>query len=152
MARIVSKEESEIVLSEKGEWFHQGEPFENPKIIAFFHRAIRKDAGGEYYLYNAYGDKEENVYFEVEDTAYFVKRVRFDEQKGVFHGKLNNDTEVELDLTTLEEDSRGVMYCRVLEDDRARLDKYALVEISKHAVMEGDVVYVEVGGEKIPIG
>lgn len=152
MGRIISKEESEIVLSENGEWFHQGEPFENPKIIAFFHRAIRKDENGAYYLYNAYRDKEEKVYFDVKDTAYFIKDVIFDEEKKVFRARINTEAEVELDLKLLEEDKRGVMYCRILDNDRARFTKYALMELSKYAVMEDDKVYIELDGEKIPIG
>jgi hypothetical protein len=152
MGRIITKEESEIVLSENGEWFHQGEPFENPKVIAFFHRAIRKDQSGVYYLYNAYEEKEEAVYFEVKDTAYFIKSVTFDEQDQLFRARLNTEVEVEIDLKTLEEDRRGVMYCRVLDNDRARFSKYALVELSKYATMEDDKVFIELAGEKIPIG
>ena len=152
MGRIITKEESEIVLSENGEWFHQGEPFENPKIIAFFHRAIRKDENGNYFLYNAYKEKEENVYFDVKDTAYFIKDISFDENNNVFRGRLNTEDEVELKLKTLEEDKRGVMYCRVLDNDKARFSKYALLELSKHAIMEDDQVYIELNGERIPIG
>ncbi len=151
MARVVSKEESELKLSERGLWFHRGEPFENEKIIQFFHRAIRKDGNGRYFLYNRIDDKEENVYFEVEDTAYFVVDIAFDETDKAFVIGLNTGVRGTLDLHSLNEDKRGVMYCQVLDDDRARLSPWVLMEISKHAEMKDDIVTIDKTGETIII-
>ena len=52
MLTIVTSKESQIRLSAKGRWSHQGQPFTNQSIIRFLHQAIRKDDQGAYYLYN----------------------------------------------------------------------------------------------------
>ena len=149
MARVVSKERSEIRLSERGHWFHRQEPFENENIIRFFHRAIRKDESGRYYLYNTFEGNEEKVYFEVEDTAFFVWRVKFDRGSGVFRITLNTGSEETLDVHSLHEDARGVMYCLLSDGDRARFNPRSLQQLSEHAVMDGDAIFIDVKGERI---
>jgi hypothetical protein len=151
MIRIVSKEDSELRLSRRGTWFHQSREFENLKVIRFFHTAIRRDSSGEYYLYNKYDDKEENVYFEVEDTAYFIWQVDFDEDKKSFSVTTNTGATDLLDLTTLAEDEHGVMYCRIQRDHRARFSPKALEQLSEHAVMDEDKISIEKTGTKIVI-
>jgi hypothetical protein len=149
MTRIVSKEDSEIRLSERGLWFHQNKEFENEKVIQFFHHAIRRDDAGNYYLNNSFDGKTENVYFEVEDTAYFVWEIDFDEQAKQFHVTLNTGETSLLELRTLNDDERGVMYCTVLEGSRARFSPRSLMKLSEHAVMQGDEIYIDKTGEKI---
>lgn len=152
MVRMVSKEESEIRLREDGKWIHQGEPFSNRKIIDFFHRAIRKDEKGEYYLHNVYDGKEEHVYFEVEDTAYFVEKLKFDEGAQAFKVTLNTGDDGFIDVQGLQTDERGVMYCRVLDDDRARLTGDAMHQLADLSGMDEGGVYVDLTGEKVYIG
>jgi len=148
MPFIITKEQSEIVLSATGEWFHRGEPFENIKIIEYFHRAIRRDQNGRYYLHNRYEGKEEHVYIEVEDVAYFVRRFGAN-ATGHYQVTLNTGDEQELDLNTLEEDSRGVMYCRVLDNDRARFSDVALQQLADLAGMDDNGIYLELNGKKV---
>ena len=152
MARIVSKQESEIRLKEDGRWIHQGELFSNRKIIEFFHRAIRKDEQGEFYLHNVYDGKEEHVYFEVEDTAYFIETLEFDQQARAFLVTLNTGDTGLVDVKGLQTDERGVMYCRVLDDDRARLTPDAMQQLADLSRMDDGGVYVDLTGEKVYIG
>ena len=152
LVRIVPKEESEIRLKEDGRWIHQGEFFSNRKIIDFFHRAIRKDDQGRYYLHNVYDGKEEHVYFEVEDTAYFVETLEFDEKARAFLVTLNTGDSGLVDVRGLETDERGVMYCRVLDDDRARLTPNAMRQLADLSRMDAGGVYVDLTGEKVYIG
>jgi hypothetical protein len=149
---MVSKEAGEIRLREDGEWIHQGELFSNRKIIDFFHRAIRKDEKGEYYLHNVCAGLEEHVYFEVEDTAYFVVTLDLDEKTKVFKVTLNTGAAGFVDLRGLWSDDRGVMYCRVLDDDRARLTGNAMHQLADLSEMDDRGVYVDLTGEKIYIG
>lgn len=149
MARIVSKEDSGIRLSSRGEWFHHGEPFEHKRIIRFFHRSIRRDGEGNYYLYNKIGDLEERVYFDLEDTAFFVKRLDFDAEQKTFRVLLNNEEEEFLDVKTLYQDERGIMYCQVREGDRARLTQGALMTLSEYAEQDEEWIYLDVTGEKV---
>lgn len=152
MVRNVSKEESEIRLREDGRWIHQGEFFSNQKIITFFHRAIRKDQQGQYYLHNFYEGREEHVYFEVEDTAYFVEALEFDRQARAFKVTLNTGEDGLVDVRGFQTDERGVMYCRVLDDDRARLTGNAMQQLADLSGMDSGGVYVDLTGEKVYIG
>ena len=152
MVRIVSREESGIRLKEDGRWIHQGEFFSNRKIIDFFHRAIRKDQRGEYYLHNVYEGKEEHVYFEVEDTAYFIESLKFDRKAQAFLVTLNTGDDGYVDVRGFRADERGVMYCRVLDDDRARLTPNAMQQLADLSQMDGGGVYVDLTGEKVYIG
>lgn len=149
MITIVPAEKSSLRLSEQGIWHHEGEAFENEKVIDFFHKAIHKDRDGRYFLRNAYSGKEEHVYFQVDDTAYFVCGIHLDEDTQTFWLKLNNGVREPLKLDTLEEDSRGVMYCRVLDNDRARINPTALVQLSDYAVMDEESIHIEVSGKKV---
>lgn len=149
MIHIVKKEISAIRLSENGWWYHEDKPFENENVIQFFHKAVTKDKDGEYYLYNRFGDKEEQVYFQVDDTAYFVWNLKFDERQKRFIIVLNTGAQEILDVHSLKEDERGIMYCRVLDNDRARLDPRALGQLSEHVDMDDELIYIEKTGEKI---
>jgi hypothetical protein len=152
LVRIVSKAASDIRLREDGKWFHQGEPFTNRKIIDFFHRAIRKDGEGKYYLHNVYDGQEEHVYFEVEDTAYFVETLEFDQKARGFKVTLNTGDDGFVDIRGFQSDERGVMYCRVLDGDRARLSENALHQLADLSGMDQGGVFIELTGEKIYIG
>jgi hypothetical protein len=151
MLRIVSKEDSRIRLSAKGLWFHLGQAFENRNVIRFFHRVIRKDENGEYYLYNSHANWEEHVYFKVDDTAYFVWSLVFDPEGRRFHILLNTGATEVLNVHTFEEDHRGVMYCQVLEGDRARFSQEALTELADYAKTDEHGIFIDATGEKIYI-
>ena len=69
---IIPKEKAVFRMDANGRWHNAHGPFENPKIIAYFNAAIRKDADG-YYLYQELEDRAEKVYFPYEDTALFVQ-------------------------------------------------------------------------------
>jgi hypothetical protein len=149
MPRVVSKEESRILLTRDGKWFHEGEPFENRKIIDFFHRAIRKDPDGAYYLYNVVEGKTEHVYFDVEDTAYFVQRVSWDAQTGILQCELNTKETIPIDPDTLEESGQGIMYGMTKEGDRARFTVKALEMLAEVSSMDDGGVYIQAGEKKI---
>lgn len=149
MTRIISEEASGISLSARGEWFHHGEPVLHPRVIRLFHRSIRRDDEGRYYLYNLLGTLEEHVYFTVEDTAFFVERLDFDESTKSFTIRLNNEDKEALDVKTLREDERGVMYCRTRNGDRARFSQSALMKLSDFVKTEGEWIYLDITGEKI---
>ncbi len=68
---IIPKDQAVFRMDGNGRWHNQHGPFEHPKIIAFFHAAIRKDAQG-FHLYQEREGVVEKVYFTYEDTALFV--------------------------------------------------------------------------------
>lgn len=149
MARVIPADQSGLRLDQRGRWFHREEPFAHPGIIDFFHRAIRKDEQGRFYLHNAHGEQEERVYFEVEDTAYFVERLAFDPEREILQASLNTGGESEVAVESLQEDERGVMYCEVLDGDRARITEEALTQLSEHAGMDDGGVYLPLRAGKL---
>ena len=146
MARTIPKEESKIKLGKNSKWYHLDELVENQKISDFFHKAIKKDDHGEFYLHNKYQGKEEHVYFEVEDTAYFV--VDIDDK---FNVKLNTGIEEKLDFDTLKENKLGVMYCSIFDNDKARFTEKALEKLADYSKMDDKGVSVKVDEEKFYI-
>jgi hypothetical protein len=68
---IVPKENAVFWMDKNGIWHNEHGKFEHPKIIAYFHKSIRKDDQG-YHVYQIRDGCEEKVYFPYEDTALFV--------------------------------------------------------------------------------
>jgi len=146
--KIVSAEQSHILLDERGRWFHEGKPVENPKISEFFHRSIRKDDTGRYYLQNKMGSLQEIVYFQIQDTAYFVHHLAMTDKGERLLVSLNTGVVSELTPETMKQDERGVMYCRVLDDDRARLTTNALHDLSDLVSEDDRGIFLEIKGQK----
>jgi len=149
MVKLVPKEESRIRLSPNGRWYHEDEPFENAKIIDFFHRAIRRDEKGHFYLHNTLGDKEEHVYFEVEDTAYFLTGIDLDPEHNELKVVLNTGKEQSVDPDALYEGDGEVMYCRLSGDVRARLTREALMQLADLSRTDEKGIYLLVGQRKV---
>ena len=68
---VIAKEDAVFWLDGNGRWHNEHGPFENSKIIRFFHTHIRRDADG-YHVAQQRDDLIEKVYFKFEDTALFV--------------------------------------------------------------------------------
>jgi hypothetical protein len=60
-----------IVLDGEGGWHYQGDPIENPKVAALFHRSIERTPGGTYVLHIA----PFSYPIEVVDAPYQVRRL-----------------------------------------------------------------------------
>ena len=68
---VIPKDKAVFWLDKNGRWHNAHGEFEHPKIIDYFHSAIKKDAQG-YYLFQEQGEFREMVYFHYEDTALFA--------------------------------------------------------------------------------
>ena len=75
---IIQKEDAVFRMNSDGEWCNEHGRFEHPKIIKYFHSAIRKDGNG-YFVCQKTDEFEEKVYFPYEDTAMFVFDIIFDD-------------------------------------------------------------------------
>jgi len=102
--------EDAIVLDKNGNWWHNGEPFKNRKIIDFFNKSIAKADDGIWVLqYDKY------IYpITVEDVPIFITGVRFegfsDFEKVIMN--LSSGTEEILDVNTLVY-RNSTLYCTV---------------------------------------
>jgi hypothetical protein len=72
--QIVPKEAAIFWMDGEGRWHNAHGPFENPKISAYFHSCIDRDADG-FFLCQERDGILEKVYFPAADTALFVFRV-----------------------------------------------------------------------------
>jgi hypothetical protein len=71
--QVVPKEAAVFWMDGEGRWHNDHGPFENPKISAYFHTCIDRDADG-FFLRQERDGILEKVYFPVADTALFVFR------------------------------------------------------------------------------
>jgi len=144
------------VLAADGSWHHEGERATHQGVTRFFHRQIRKDERGTFFLYNVIGGGEagsaleEHVYFAVEDTAYFVWQLRFLAEDEGFELELNTGARVPLDLDGLTQDEEGNVYCRVLDADEARFGRHAMIQLAPFLATEGDEIVLVAGARRVP--
>jgi hypothetical protein len=106
---VIPKEDAVFWMDKRGRWHNAHGPFQNKKIIDYFHACIRKDVDG-FYLTQIRDGITEKVYFNYEKTALFVFNIERD------------DTGVTLILNTGE----------ALPLDPANLYVHADVLIQKH--------------------
>ena len=151
MSRIVTAEQRQIRLNARCRWIHRDEPFLHPRIIEFFHRAIRLDDDGACYLHNVVDGEEERVYFVAEDTPFFVMAFELDESKRRVRLVLNVGKMEEQDAECLKPGEGGVLYARTADGHLARFTEEALVQIAEHAREEDDGIFLDLAGERIRI-
>ena len=75
---VIPKDKAVFWMDRRGRWHNEHGPFENKKIIDYFHTCIRKDADG-FYLTQVRDGMREKVYFPFEETALFVFNIRRDD-------------------------------------------------------------------------
>lgn len=97
----------QIVLDEQGLWSHQGEPFQNPALIALFSRSLVRTPGGTWLVHIP----PFSYPVEVRDTPYFVRSARCAGDEVFLH--LSDDSEERLDPATLRYVEGRGLYCRV---------------------------------------
>lgn len=155
MARIVSKEESKLLLKSDGTWQHEGAPATHAGIKRFFHQQIRKDENGNFFLYNSFEVPEKNitleehVYFEVEDTAYFVNSLK--RESDAFVVDLNTGVRQPLDAHALAQNSEGVVYATLHSGDRARLSRHAMTQLEPYVEGDPDGIFIRDGDRRVPL-
>jgi hypothetical protein len=131
--RIVPKQESRLVLAADGTWRHDGERASHARLSRFLHGCIRRDESGAYYLHNAFVSEsgatlEEHVYFEVEDTALFVRSATVDGGAPGLAVELNTGEHAQSDEESLSVGPDGVLSCEV-RGERARFGREAMVKL-----------------------
>ncbi|MCG8530282.1 MAG: hypothetical protein MI749_06425 [Desulfovibrionales bacterium] len=123
---VVPKEKAVFWMDEHGYWHNEHGRFEHPKIIAHFHKSIRRDGDG-YHVFQETDQVEEKVYFSHGPTAIFVFDIRFEHQGGILL-ILNTGTAIPLDphLLFIQDDQ---LYCQT-RDHLIRFTEKALLKLS----------------------
>ena len=106
---VIRKEDAVFWMDNRGRWHNEHGPFQNKKVIDYFHTCIRKDENG-FYLSQVRDDIIEKVYCPYEETALFVFAVRRDAKRVVL--VLNTGEEIVLKPTGLvvRDDVLALMY------------------------------------------
>ncbi len=142
---VIDKEQAVFWLDRHGRWRNAHGPFENPKIIAFFHAHIRRDAGG-WHVLQRYDDCLEKVYFHCEDTALFAFDLLTPPPVTVV---LNTGKKLPLMPRKLLIAGEDLYMCR--GEDRIKFVDRALLKISGLIETEGRRYFIRVGGRRYRI-
>lgn len=142
---VIPKEKAVFWLDSNGRWHNAHGPFENRKIIAFFHAHIRRDDAG-YHVAQRRDDLIEKVYFRYEDTALFVFDII---TKPTITLVLNTGKRIRLMPRKLmiNGDSLYMYY----ENQRIKFVDRALLKLSKWIEFDEDRYRIRVGGRRYRI-
>lgn len=139
----------ELVLDEQGTFSHQGEPFQNPALIALFSRSLVKTPGGTWLVQIP----PFSYPITVRDTPYYVRSARVDGDRVLLH--LSDDSEEPLAPATLRYVEGRGLYCRVKADAGpglpARLLRPAYFALGALISQEAEGFSFHLAGQRSPI-
>ncbi len=138
----------EIKIDAEGNWFHNGEQFENQRIIDFFNASIRRTREGTYVIH--YADFTYPI--TVEDTPLFVTGVRYvgfaDFEK--VYITLKSGVEEELDVDTLFVKPNNCLYCMVRNGTMpAKFMRSPSFQVLERLEESDDTFYLTIAGRRI---
>lgn len=107
-------------LSKTGEWFHNGTPFENQRVIDLFNRSVCWDDQRKTYVVRI---GQGQALFSFDDTPYFVAELLDDASP--WHVLLTDGSREELRPDTLRVGAEGQIYCEIKDGHRARFSRAA---------------------------
>ncbi len=139
---VVPREKAVFWLDRRGRWRNAHGPFRNARISAYFHRSIRRDAGG-YYVGQRHGARLEKVYFPYEDTALFVREVLLGEEIRL---RLNTGMEFPLDPQSLFVSGEALYLTH--EGERIRFTEQAMVQLSPRMGFSEEGLFLETGDRR----
>lgn len=113
------REESGLRLDKEGRFWHRGEPVEHARTVAVLHQGIHRAPDGRW----ATRIGKEWGYLEVEDAAFFVRRI----EGG--RAQLASGEWVKFDPATLASGADDALYTRV-RGERARLTRPAQLSLA----------------------
>ena len=143
---VIPAEQAVFWLDGRGRWRNASGPFENPRIIEYFHTSIRRDENG-YHLRQERDGLIEKVYFRCEDTALFVREVIFSEPARLV---LNTRRELVLEPERLFIHN-DQLYLRTAEGERVKFTERALAALADAIEHDESGWRIALGGARVPI-
>lgn len=141
-----TREDSGLRIDRHGQWWHDDEPIEHPKIIEAFNAGLRVMDDGRYQLHFG-GDW---CFVAVEQCAFTAVAVDVGEGERL-SVRLSDRTAEWLDLSTLELDEDEVLTTRVKHGKaRARFSRDAQFQLAEHFEEAGGHLVVRVGAKQWP--
>jgi len=142
----IPKEDAVFWLDAEGRWHNEHGPFEHPKVSAYFHACIQRDADG-YYVGQQRDAVYEKVYFRYADTALFVFGVK--DRGAATTLRLNTGRKIDLNPEDL-----------YVKDDRlytqtdfgpARFNQKCLLQIADRIEEHSSDLYIRMGDNRFKI-
>jgi hypothetical protein len=142
---VIRREDAVFRLDRRGRWCNESGVFRNRRISAYFHAAIRRDAGG-YFVCQERGHGIEKVYFPYEDTALFVVDLTLGAEISLL---LNTRRQLVLDPAQLfvADDS---LYLTAGEE-RIKFSERALMKLAERMDFTDDGYFFLAGSRRIRI-
>jgi hypothetical protein len=141
-----------IHIDKEGRWTHKGVEMIRKDLIQLFYQNMELDSEGRYII----NWQDSLCYVDVEDTAFVVTRVLFEEKttegKAGFVLSLSDGTKVNLMPETLSAGNDNVLYCKIKNKTfPARFIRPAYYQLAEHVEEEKGIYFVRLNGSKYPI-
>ena len=138
-----------IYIDKEGRWYHQGVEMIHREFIRLFYQNMVLDSKGRYLI----NWKDEVCYVEVEDTAFVVKRVSYEEghqdRASRIHLSLSDDTKEELIPDSLYVGRDNILYCKVKSGVfPARFSRAAYYQLAEYIEEENGAYFLPLYGQK----
>lgn len=138
-----------ITIDKEGQWFHKGVEMVHREFIRLFYQNMELDEQGDYII--SLGD--DRCYVEVEDTAFVVWRVVFEDKNDSNESKfilyLSDDSREALSPLTLFLGDENVLYCKVKNQAfPARFCRAAYYQLAKYIEEEEGKYFLPLKGER----
>ncbi|MBN2032590.1 MAG: DUF1285 domain-containing protein [Deltaproteobacteria bacterium] len=135
-----------IFIDREGRWFHKGAEMIRRDIIGFFYDHMVLDGSGRYAIRLG----KESCILEVEDTAFVVRRVGFQEAEGIeeFRLFLSDGTYEPLLPESLFVGGNNVLYCKVKNCKfPARFHRPAYYQLAEFVQEKNGEFYLPLNGK-----
>lgn len=146
LARLEAMRRSvDLRLDGEGRWYHDGQPFEHPGLIAAFDRGldVHEDTGEPILRI---GDRW--CYVRADDTPFVVRRLRVDGD--TLSATLNTGETLPVPADAFEQGGEH-LYLHLSPRRRARLDRATQARVADWLVDLGDRLALEAAGRRWPI-
>lgn len=138
-----------IYIDKEGRWYHDGIEMIRRDFVRLFYQHMEIDNLGRYII----KWKGQQCYLDVEDTAFVIMRVTYQEGKhpgdARFILSLSDDSREALLADTLFIGDGNVIYCRIKERAfPARLSRSAYYQLAQHIEEDNGKYYLPLNGKR----
>lgn len=130
-----------LILSQYGQWWHNGRPFENRKLADLFSRCVVWDAAQKRYFVQIGAQR---ATFTVEDTPYFVTAIDTDRSPWQIH--LSDGSSEDFIPKHISIGKNDQFYFCVKQGHRARALRSVHQQLLQHAISDCEL---EISGKRV---
>ncbi|MBK8394071.1 MAG: hypothetical protein IPL26_02345 [Leptospiraceae bacterium] len=150
MTTTPRKFDSEIRISENGEWIFRGQLVTQENILSFFKKNIKEDEHG-IYITNSYGTLTEHGYLETK--CIFLKVTNYDIIENEIYLTTEDDTNLPISNFLFYSDKNEKIFCARKSDKFIKFNFNRQVHsyLSNFLIEDNGNYFLEINETKIPI-